>query len=34
LELFPFDKAYFDRLREGDPSTENHFVSYFSELLS
>ena len=33
MELFPFDKAYFDRLRGGDPSTENHFVSYFSELL-
>lgn len=33
LELFAFDKAYFDRLREGDPPTENHFVGYFSELL-
>jgi len=33
LELFPFDEAYVGRLREGDPSTESHFVEYFSELI-
>jgi RNA polymerase sigma-70 factor (ECF subfamily) len=33
LELFAFDEAYLVRLREGDPSTENHFVGYFSQLL-
>src|SRR6516162_2374367 len=33
LELFPFDKLYVDRLRNGDPSTEQHFVSYFGQIL-
>jgi len=33
LELYAFDEAYLKRLREGDPSTENHFVAYFSHLL-
>jgi len=33
LELFAFDEAYLGRLREGQPSTESHFVAYFSELL-
>jgi RNA polymerase sigma-70 factor (ECF subfamily) len=33
LELFAFDKAYLDRLRDGDSSTEQHFVSYFGQLL-
>jgi RNA polymerase sigma-70 factor (ECF subfamily) len=33
LELFTFDKAYVDRLRDGDSSTEQHFVSYFGQLL-
>jgi len=33
LELFAFDEAYLVRLREGDPSTEHHFVGYFSQLL-
>jgi RNA polymerase sigma-70 factor (ECF subfamily) len=33
LELFVFDKAYVDRLREGDPPTEQHFVSYFGQIL-
>jgi len=33
LELFSFDKVYVDRLRDGDPSTEQHFVSYFGQLL-
>jgi len=33
LELFPFDKLYVDRLRDGDPSTEQHFASYFGQIL-
>jgi RNA polymerase sigma-70 factor, ECF subfamily len=33
VELYSFDDAYVRRLREGDPSTENHFVSYFNQLL-
>ena len=33
LDLFAFDKFYVDRLRDGDPSTEQHFVSYFGQLL-
>src|SRR5215467_10457255 len=33
LDLFAFDEAYLRRLREGDPSTEAHFVAYFSQLL-
>jgi RNA polymerase sigma-70 factor, ECF subfamily len=33
LDLFAFDKPYVDRLRDGEPSTEQHFVSYFGQLL-
>jgi RNA polymerase sigma-70 factor (ECF subfamily) len=33
LEFFAFDEAYLRRLREGDPSTEAHFVAYFSQLI-
>jgi RNA polymerase sigma-70 factor, ECF subfamily len=33
LEFFSFDKAYVDRLRDGDPPTEHHFVAYFEKLL-
>ncbi len=33
LELFAFDEAYVSRLREGDSSTESHFVAYFSKLI-
>jgi len=33
VEFFAFDKAYLERLRDGDPTTEHHFVSYFEELL-
>ena len=33
MELFAFDEVYLARLREGQPSTESHFVAYFSELL-
>jgi RNA polymerase sigma-70 factor (ECF subfamily) len=33
VEFFTFDKAYVERLREGDPPTEHHFVAYFEQLL-
>jgi RNA polymerase sigma-70 factor, ECF subfamily len=33
LELFVFDKAYVDRLRDGEPATAQHFASYFGRLL-
>jgi RNA polymerase sigma-70 factor (ECF subfamily) len=33
VELFAFDGAYVGRLRQGDPQTEGHFVSYFEQLL-
>ena len=33
MELFPFDKSYVDRLRDGDPSIEQHFAAYFGQLL-
>lgn len=33
MEFFAFDKAYVERLRDGDPSTEHHFVAYFQQLL-
>jgi RNA polymerase sigma-70 factor, ECF subfamily len=33
LELFSFDKSYVDRLRDGEPSTEQHFVAYFGQIL-
>jgi RNA polymerase sigma-70 factor (ECF subfamily) len=33
VEFFAFDEAYVLRLREGDPSTESHFVAYFSQLV-
>src|SRR5713101_8164566 len=33
VEFFNFDEAYVKRLREGDPSTEQHFVAYFGQLL-
>jgi RNA polymerase sigma-70 factor, ECF subfamily len=33
VEFFSFDEAYVKRLREGDPSTEQHFVAYFGQLL-
>jgi len=33
VEFFTFDKAYVERLRSGDPSTEQHFVAYFEQLL-
>jgi RNA polymerase sigma-70 factor, ECF subfamily len=33
LEFCVFDQGYIDRLRSGDPATEQHFVSYFGQLL-
>lgn len=33
LEFCVFDQGYIDRLRGGDPATEQHFVSYFGQLL-
>lgn len=33
MELYSFDRGYFERLRAGHAETERHFVSYFSELL-
>ena len=33
MELYAFDEAYVRRLREGDASTESHFVAYFSKLI-
>lgn len=33
LDLFIFDKVYVDRLRDGEPSVEKHFVTYFREVL-
>ena len=33
MELFAFDKPYVDRLRDGEPSTQRHFVSYFGQIL-
>jgi RNA polymerase sigma-70 factor (ECF subfamily) len=33
VEFFTFDGAYVERLRAGDPSTEEHFVAYFEKLL-
>jgi len=33
VQLYPFDHEYFERLRNGDPATEKHFVTYFGQLL-
>jgi len=33
VEFFTFSNVYVERLREGDPSTEQHFVAYFEQLL-
>lgn len=33
MEFVTFDQQYVSRLTEGDPETERHFVSYFSELI-
>src|SRR5215472_2960520 len=33
MDFFAFDKAYVQRLRDGDPTTEHHFFVYFDKLL-
>jgi RNA polymerase sigma-70 factor, ECF subfamily len=33
VEFFTFDGEYVERLRQGDPLTEQHFVVYFGQLL-
>ena len=33
MDFFAFDKAYVDKLRDGDPETESHFVAYFGRFL-
>jgi RNA polymerase sigma-70 factor, ECF subfamily len=33
VELFAFTREYVERLREGEPLTEQHFVSYFDQIL-
>ena len=33
MEFFAFDEVYLERLRSGDFRTEQHFVSYFSQLI-
>ena len=33
VNFFVFDKAYVERLRNGDPATEHHFYVYFDKLL-
>lgn len=33
MELYSFDDAYLTRLRSGDAIVQQHFVSYFSQLL-
>ena len=33
MELYTFDLGYVQRLKNGDPATEQHFVSYFSALI-
>jgi RNA polymerase sigma-70 factor, ECF subfamily len=33
LEFYTFDRGYVDRLRQGDPQTEQHFAAYFAQML-
>jgi len=33
VDIFAFDEAYLERLRDGDPAAEQHFASYFEEFL-
>jgi len=33
VELYSFDDKYLQRLREGDPTVEQHFCSYFGKML-
>jgi RNA polymerase sigma factor (sigma-70 family) len=34
VDRYPFDAEYLNRLRDGDPMTVDHFVSYFTERLT
>jgi RNA polymerase sigma-70 factor (ECF subfamily) len=34
VDRYPFDAEYLRRLRDGDPSTVDHFVGYFTEKLT
>lgn len=34
MDFFAFDKAYVERLRNGDPTTEHHFYVYFGKLMN
>ena len=34
MDRYPFDAEYLRRLRDGDPTTVNHFVGYFTEKLT
>ena len=34
MDFFAFDKAYLEKLRNGDPATEHHFFLYFEKLLN
>ena len=33
MDFFAFDKAYVEKLRNGDPATEQHFFAYFGQFL-
>ena len=33
MQFEPFDQAYLDRLRSGDPRTQAHFFAYFNQLM-
>jgi RNA polymerase sigma-70 factor, ECF subfamily len=33
LELFAFDDSYLQRLKAEDPTTQQHFVTYFTQLI-
>jgi len=33
VDFFAFDKAYVEKLRNGDPATEHHFFAYFGQFL-
>ena len=33
MDFFSFDKAYVEKLRNGDPATEHHFFAYFGQFL-
>ena len=33
MDFFAFEKQYVDRLRDGDPATEQHYASFFGKFL-